>query len=325
MQFFTKVPISVALNSISYQSKIVSLGSCFAENMGEKFSFYQFQTTTNPFGIIFNPVSIEKIIQRVIFKDYFTDEDVFFYNERWHCYEIHSELSHTDKACFLKNLNEISNSFFMEISTATHFIITLGTSWVYKTNAGEIVANCHKVPQKEFSKHLLSTIEILESLKKCIDWVLKINPKCHFIFTISPVRHIKDGYIENQVSKSHLISAVNDLVQNHSKKSHFSYFPSYEILLDELRDYRFYSQDLLHPNSTAIDYIWSRFVEINIEKTSHTTMIDVQNIQKALQHRSFNPESISHQKFLENLNEKIENIQKKIPYVRFQAEKDPKK
>ena len=318
MQFFTKVPISASLNPISYQSKIASIGSCFAENMGQKFAFYQFQTTTNPFGIIFNPISIEKIIRRVISKDYFSEKDVFFHNERWHCFEIHSELSHPDKDCFLNNLNEILDSFFEKISTSTHFIITLGTSWVYKTNEDEFVANCHKVPQNQFSKHLLSTIKISESLQNSIDLVSKINPKCEFIFTISPVRHIKDGFAENQVSKSHLIAAVYDLVQNQNEISNISYFPSYEILIDELRDYRFYSEDLLHPNTTAIDYIWTRYVATNVDKTSILTMNEVEVIQKGLQHRSFNRESLSHQKFLKNLSEKIEKVTQLYPFMTFE-------
>ena len=317
MRFFTKVPITVSTNLISYQSKIVSIGSCFAENMGEKFAFYQFQTTTNPFGIIFNPISIEKIIRRVISNDYFTDKDIFFHNERWHCFEIHSELSHPDKDYFLTHLNEILNSFFEEISTATHFIITLGTSWVYKTNEDEVVANCHKVPQNQFSKQLLSTLEISEWLQNSIDLVSKINPKCEFIFTISPVRHIKDGFAENQVSKSHLIAAVYDLIQNQNEISKLNYFPSYEILMDELRDYRFYSEDLLHPNTTAIDYIWTRFVETNVDKTAFSTMKEVETIQKGLQHRSFNRESLSHQKFPKNLNEKIDEMQKKHSFMKF--------
>lgn len=319
MQFFTKVPISDSENLISYQSKIVSIGSCFAENMGKKFDFYQFQNTTNPFGIIFNPVSIEKIIFRVTSKKYFTEKDVFFHNERWHCFEIHSELSHSDKNYFLKNLNEIIDDFYEKISSSTHFIITLGTSWVYKTNENsEVVSNCHKVPQKEFSKHLLSTSEISKSLQKTIDLVKIINPECHFIFTISPIRHIKDGFTENQVSKSHLISAVYNLIKS-AKNQRLSYFPSYEIIMDELRDYRFYSEDLLHPNPTAINYIWSRFVDTNFEKTTYSTMKEVETIQNGLQHRSFNSESISHQKFLKNLDEKIQNIQKVYPFMKFKS------
>lgn len=317
MQFFTKISISELRKPINYQSKIVSIGSCFAENMGEKLCFYKFQNAINPFGIIFNTISIENLIRRAIDKNYFTERDVFFHNERWHCFEIHSELSHTDKDYFLKNLNEILDSFLNEISTATHFIITLGTSWVYKTNEEKVVANCHKVPQKEFSKHLLSTLEISKSLQNSIDLVSKVNSKCQFIFTISPVRHLKDGFIENQISKSNLISAVYHLIKDQSADKSLSYFPSYEIMMDELRDYRFYNQDLLHPNSVAIDYIWSRFVETSIEKSSLPAMNEIENIQKGLKHRSFNPDSEQHQDFLKKLNEKIENIQKTIPSIHF--------
>lgn len=317
MQFFTKIPISLSKNPINYNSKLVSIGSCFAKNIGDKFEFYKFQNTTNPFGIIFNPISIEKIIRRAISKDYFTEKDIFFLNEHWHCFEIHSELSHSDKDYFLQNLNEILSDLNEKLVTATHFIITLGTSWVYKTSKQNVVSNCHKVPQKEFSKHLLSTTETLESLKNSVDLVFKINPKCNFIFTISPVRHIKDGFIENQVSKSNLISAIYSFLQKQHEHLNFSYFPSYEIMMDELRDYRFYSEDLLHPDATAIDYIWSSFVETNVENSSLSTMNEVESIQKGLQHRSFNPESISHQKFLKNLASSILMLQSKFPFMTF--------
>lgn len=316
MQFFTQVPISNSRNPIDYNSKIISIGSCFAENMGKKFDYYKFQNTTNPFGIIFNPISIEKLIQRAVRKEVFSEKDVFYYNERWHCFEIHSELSHPDKDYFLKILNEKLNLFFDQISTATHFIITLGTSWVYKTiETNEVVANCHKIPQRQFTKHLLSATDISTSLQKSIDLTRNINPECHFIFTISPVRHLKDGFTENQVSKSHLISAVYDLSQQQS--AHLSYFPSYEIMMDELRDYRFYTEDLLHPNSTAIDYIWSLLIECNIKNSIYFTMKEIDNIQKGLKHRSFNAESIAHQKFLKNLNATIQKVQQDYPFMEF--------
>ena len=313
MQFFTKVSISESQKPIDYNSKIVSIGSCFATNMGEKLEFYKFPSTTNPFGIIFNPISIEKLICRAVQKKLFTEKDIFFHNERWHSFEIHSELSHPDQAIFLNNLNEKLELFFKKIATATHFIITLGTSWVYKTiQTNEMVANCHKIPQKQFTKHLLSTSEISDSIKNISKLVLTINPDCEFIFTVSPVRHKKDGFIENQVSKAHLIAAI---YETNTQNSH--YFPSYEIMMDELRDYRFYSEDLLHPNTTAIDYIWSRFVETNINPASFSTMEKVKNIQKGLQHRAYNSNSISHQKFLQNLEERIKNIGKSFPFMKF--------
>jgi hypothetical protein len=317
MQFFTNVPISSSSNRIGYQSKIVSIGSCFAENIGAKLHYYQFKQSTNPFGIIFNPVSIEIIIRRVIQKEYFTEKDIFFNNERWHCFEVHSELSSPDKAFFLKNLNETLDNFLFQISTATHFTLTLGTSWVYKTIVSDkVVANCHKIPQKEFTKQLLSADKIAASLENIVQLITGINPHCHFIITISPVRHLKDGFVENQISKAHLISAVYYFIKR-SKNKNLNYFPSYEIMMDELRDYRFYSEDLLHPNSTAIDYIWSKFTETNVEKSSISTMSEVASIRKSLEHRSFNPASISHQKFLKNVNEKIIKLQKLHPFMEF--------
>lgn len=316
MQFFTKVPVFTTTNPISYQSKIILIGSCFAENIGEKFNYYKFQNTSNPFGILFNPISIEKLIQRAVEKKYFSDEDVFFHDERWHSFEVHSELSHPDKHLYIKNLNKTLDFLYKEMCNASHFIITLGTSWVYKTlENGAVVANCHKVSQKEFYKHLLSTVEISESLCNIVHLVQTINPNCAFIATISPVRHIKDGFFENQTSKSHLISALYELIQ--IKKLELNYFPSFEIMIDELRDYRFYGEDLLHPNTTAIHYIWSRFAENYIDDFSFKLMNEVDSIQKSLRHKPFNTASTSHQKFLKNLNEKIEKLQSVNPFITF--------
>jgi hypothetical protein len=316
MQFFTKVPVAIATNPISYTSQVASIGSCFAENIGAKLHFYKFQSITNPFGIIFNAISIEKLIRRAVQKTHFSEADIFFHNERWHCFEIHSELSHSDKHVVLQNLNNILIAFQREISNATHFIITLGTSWIYRSiHSEEIVANCHKIPQKEFSKQLLSASEISQSLQNSMELISSINPTVQFICTISPVRHLKDGFIENQISKANLIAAVYSLSQE--KNLNLNYFPSYEIMIDELRDYRFYSKDLLHPNSTAVDYIWSRFIETNIAKSSISTMNEVETIQKGLLHRPFNAASLSHQKFLKNLNEKIEKLQTVNPFIIF--------
>lgn len=318
MQFFTKVPIAAAPNPINYQSKIVSIGSCFAENIGEKLCFFQFQNITNPFGIIFNPNSIEKLIFRAVQNHFYTEEDIFFHNERWHCFEVHSDLSNPDKELFINKLNQTLILFSKQILSATHFIITLGTSWVYKTiMSNEIVANCHKIPQKQFTKHLLSRAEISVSLKKIAVLINEVNPNCQFIFTISPVRHIKDGFVENQISKANLIAAFYEIITTKNTAKNLNYFPSYEIMMDELRDYRFYNQDLLHPNQTAVDYIWSRFVETQVDNSYYTTMNEVERIQKGLQHRSFNPNSESHKKFVNNLNEQIQKIRNIYPHMEF--------
>ena len=314
MQFTTKIPIEKHQKPISFESKILALGSCFAENISEKFQYFKFQIETNPFGIIFNPVSIEKLVNRVVNKIEFTDKDIFFHNDLWHCYEVHSELSNPNKEEFLSLLNlSIFQSFNLLIQTS-HLTITYGTSWIYRNiESNEIVANCHKVPQKQFEKELLSIETIEKSIQNTIDLIQKVNPTCQFIFTISPVRHIKDGFVENTLSKSHLIAALHT---TYNLKP-IVYFPSYEIMMDELRDYRFYASDMLHPNQVAVDYIWERFSENYISDESQKVMEEVDSIQKSLLHRSFNPNSESHQKFLMNLNKKIQLLKNQHPFIKF--------
>ena len=319
MNFTTQIPISKSPKPIDYHSKIIAVGSCFAANMGEKFDYFKFQHTANPFGIIFNPVSIAKLVSRVVNLNFYTEDDVFFYNESWHCYEIHSELSNPNKELFLAELNELVLLTQKQIQEATHCIITLGTSWVYRhIETNQIVANCHKVPQKQFTKELLSIAEIEKSLEQSITEIKTLNLNCHFIFTVSPVRHIKDGFVENQRSKAHLITAIHQILQSEicNLKSAI-YFPSYEIMMDELRDYRFYTEDMLHPNQTAIDYIWIRFFENYVDEKEFQTMQKICDIQKALLHKPFNHSSEKHLKFLENLNQKITSIEEKMRNIEF--------
>lgn len=315
MNFTTKIHLEKYNHPIDYNSSIMLLGSCFAENMGEKFEYFKFRNVVNPFGIIFNAVSIEKLIHRGVNKIEFTEKDIFFYNDLWHCFEVHSQLSNPNKEEFLSNLNAILELMSQQITSLTHCIITLGTSWVYRNNnSNEIVANCHKVPQKEFTKELVSIEENVKCIQNIISLVHSLNPDCNFIFTVSPVRHIKDGFVENNVSKAHLISAIHTI--NH-KPSTINYFPSYEIMMDELRDYRFYAEDMLHPSQTAIDYIWIKFFENYINQKEFGTMNQVCEIQRSLKHRPFNPNSQSHQKFLKNLNQKIFELKKNLPNIDF--------
>ena len=319
MQFSTPVPILKSNCPIDYNSKIMSLGSCFAENMADKFEYFKFQNVVNPFGIIFNTVSIERIVERVVNQELFTEKDIFFHNDLWHCFEVHSELSNSNKDIFLENLNSILKFTKNQITKSTHLIITYGTSWVYRNiETKEIVANCHKVPQKQFTKEILSIEITQKSIENIIFLVQSINKEANFIFTVSPVRHVKDGFVENNLSKAILLQSVFQILKSEicNLKSTI-YFPSYEIILDELRDYRFYKKDMLHPNQMAIDYIWIRFFENYINKKEFDTMQKVCDIQKALQHKPFNENSDSHQKFLQKLQEKIKVIQVAYPKICF--------
>jgi hypothetical protein len=316
MQFRTQIPISKSNFPIDYTSRIVSLGSCFAVNMSEKLDHFKFQNTANPFGILFHPLAIEQFIDFAVSQKVFTEKDIFFHNERWHSFDAHSDLSNADKSELLQNLNQTIEQSNSRLKEATHLIITLGTAWVYRNiESDAVVANCHKVPQKQFEKELLSVETIIQSLEKTIALIEKVNKEAKIIFTVSPVRHIKDGFVENQWSKANLISAIHQTIN--AKQSLMNYFPSYEIMMDELRDYRFYAEDMLHPNQIAIDYIWQRFKEIWIAESAYKTMDEVDAIQKGLAHRPFNPNSESHLKFEASLIEKKTKLVSEYPFMKF--------
>lgn len=318
MNFRTKIPILNSDNPMDYNSKTVSFGSCFAENMAEKLNYFKFQNTCNPFGIIFNPVSIEKIIHKAVNQELFTEKDIFFHNERWHCFDVHSDWSNSSREELIANLNTIVQSTAKQIIESSHIIITYGTSWIYRNIAsGTIVANCHKVPQKEFKKEILSVAIIENSIENSIDLIRKVNPDCIIILTVSPVRHLKDGFVENQVSKANLIAAIYRQLQTANCKLNTEYFPSYEIMMDELRDYRFYAQDMVHPSQIAIDYIWERFIQTQIAEESYPIMEEVCSIQKGLQHRPFHPSSESHVKFEEKLAVKISKLVSQYSFMKF--------
>jgi hypothetical protein len=312
-------------NPISYPSKILLLGSCFSKNIGEKLEYFKFQTIQNPFGILFHPKAIEKCIVNAIQQKTYTAEELVFQNDRWHCLDAHSSLSSVDKEKLLNQLNTVIATTNTALKEANHLIITLGTAWIYRhTETNTIVANCHKIPQKKFSKELLSVTEIRQSLTKLIAEIRLVNPNLQILFTVSPVRHLKDGFIENTQSKSHLITAIHKVLHEETlskesnKKGGIGYFPSFEIMMDELRDYRFYEADMIHPNTTAIEYIWERFSATWIADNATETMQKVDQIQKGLSHRPFYAESEQHQKFEQNLSDKIVQLTHEFSFMKFE-------
>ncbi len=315
MNFRTPITIPKSNHPIDYYSKVVTIGSCFSENISAKFEQYKFQHYNNPFGILFQPDAIENILIRAIEMRLFTEADLFFDNELWHCFEVHSELNNPDKADMLVNLNGILTYLNGQLQTCSHLIITLGTAWTYRfSHTLKRVANCHKIPQSNFTKELLSVEEITDSLHNIQTKLTEFNPEIKFIFTVSPVRHIKDGFVENQLSKAHLIAALHSSITHLSTSS---YFPSYEIMMDDLRDYRFYAEDMLHPNQTAVDYIWKYFVESHISYHVFPIMTELESIHKGLNHRPFNPNTEQHLLFVQKLHERIEQLQEKYPFLQL--------
>jgi len=312
MKLQTQIPLKKeSKNLIDYNSKILLLGSCFSENIGKKLDYCKFRTTQNPFGILFHPKAIEKLILNAIDQKEYKENDLIFQNERFHCFDAHSDLSNSDKKEVLNQLNSAISSTNKSLKKATHIIITLGTSWVYKhIETNEIVANCHKIPQKQFVKEILSVDEITESLGTIISSLKSINKDVSIIFTVSPVRHLKDGFVENMQSKAHLLAGIHQL-------KNANYFPSYEILLDELRDYRFYAEDMIHPNKTAINYIWEKFIFTWFSDASLETISEIETIQKGLSHKSFDVNSTQHQAFLKNLSKKKDKIIQQFSFIEF--------
>ena len=306
MNFRTNIKLKKERNQIDYNSNLVLIGSCFSENIHKKLDYFKFNTFSNPFGILFNPKAIEKLIINAINCEKYTKKDIFQLNERWHCFDAHSDLSSSNKDELLGNLNTAIEITSQNILGASHIVITLGTSWIYRFIESDTIAgNCHKVPQKKFLKKLLTVDEVSASLDTICTLIKSVNSKAEIIFTVSPVRHIKDGFVENSQSKSHLIAGIHQVVD---KRKRINYFPSYEIMMDDLRDYRFYANDMIHPNETAINYIWGKFQEVWLTENTSSIMKEVDSIQKGLTHKPFNPNSEQHQDFLKKLNIKIEHL-----------------
>ncbi len=295
MELQTRLTPERAEYPVDYSSTIVLMGSCFAEHIGAKLEYYQFPTLANPLGIFFHPEAIATFLERMVQHKAYTNADVFEQQERWHCFEAHSRLSQNSREGLLNELNRQLEHSRTWLGTASHIFLTLGTAWGYRIKTtGQWVANCHKLPQKHFSKELLTVGETEDCLQRIVEGVRQLNPGAQLVFSVSPVRHLKDGFIENQRSKAHLISALHKRVA----EGEALYFPAYELLMDELRDYRFYADDMVHPNTLAVDYIWERFCRAWISEAVSEVMQEVGEIRKGLAHRPFNPESSAHRTFL---------------------------
>ncbi len=311
--FRTVVDIQKVDFDINFNSKLMFLGSCFTENIGNKFAELCFKTDINPFGIIYNPVSILNTIKILQENKNFDGNDLNYHNEQWFSYFHHGKFSNYDKNKCLENINERIKSSSEFIKKADYLIITLGTAWIYKLlKTGQTVSNCHKIPAKEFEKKLLSIDNLFIDYSKFINRLEIQNPKLKIIFTVSPIRHWKDGVIENQHSKSILFVFIHKLIEQFEN---VYYFPAYEIMFDELRDYRFYADDMLHPSQVAINYLWKRFSETYFTDETKNIVTEIEKINKAKKHKPFNTNSENYSNFINSNLEKIENLKKKYEFL----------
>ncbi len=314
MKFRTEINIAPFDFKIEHKSKVITLGSCFADNIAEKLIYYKFDVLQNPFGVLYNPVSIANALQIVFNKKIFVKEDLIFHQGEYHSFFHHSDFSHHDAETSLELINMSSAKTRRFAKNANLAILTFGTAFVYEhKESGTIVSNCHKIPQKEFNRFRLSLDETVKEITRAVKYLKLLNENVRVMFTVSPIRHWKDGAEENQRSKATLLLAVDKILR---ECNGVYYFPSYELMMDDLRDYRFYENDLLHPNSTAIEYIWEKFSASLFDEETRSLNRLIEKIIKAQHHKPRNPHSEQHKIFLKNLRNEIEKLETGFPELR---------
>lgn len=303
MKFRTEITPAHWVRPIGYDDTILSLGSCFANNIAAKLAERKFRVVASPTGILFNPASIASAIERMAELAVPREEELIEVGGRWLSYDFHSDFSATTKAEAISTMQKAIELGNKALATANYTIITLGTAWVYRLkSSGEVVANCHKQPHQNFSRELLSVADVVEMLERIIK-----ATQSHIIFTVSPVRHIGEGAEDNSLSKSILRVAIAEVCRRHADR--VVYFPAYEIMLDDLRDYRFYADDLVHPSSMAVDYIAEKFFDVALNDEAKQLMPKVLNVVKAAAHRPANPEGEEYRRFCRQQLDAIAKIE----------------
>lgn len=314
------VDIKSPSEKITYSDKIFLIGSCFTEHIGRRLEEFKFAVLQNPNGILFDPVSVSKSLSSYVGNKRYKQADLFYLNELWQSWNHHSMFSGMDAEEVVSHINNSQSIAFNHLQKSTWLMITLGSSFSYRLRENQQpVANCHRAPGQWFIKHLLSSEEIIQSLADSIEKLRVFNPELKIIFTVSPVRHIRDGVVENNRSKARLIEAVHFLVE---KYNNTYYFPAYEMVIDVLRDYRFYDIDLVHPNYAATEFVFDKFEQSFIDENSKVFMEEIKKINNGYKHKPFQPNTDSHKLFLQNSLKNVKNLQEKLPYLNFSKEID---
>ena len=314
MKWRTKVEIGQGADPIDYQDEVLVLGSCFADHLGDKLSYYQFRHLANPFGVLFHPIPLGHLIERAIKGTHFREDDLFEHEGLWRCQEVHSRAAGTSKETTREGMNQALRAFQKSLAQATHIVLTLGTAFAFRNlDQDLLVANCHKLPQQQFRRELTPVAGLIRSLARTVAVIREINPECQILMTVSPVRHVRDGLVENQRSKAHLIAAVHQIVEG----ANIHYFPAYELLMDELRDYRFYKRDLIHPTEQAVDFVWEKFMEAWVDPGAIPLMKRVDAIRKQMAHRDVRATKPFRVAANESLKQKAEALSAEYPFIHF--------
>lgn len=331
MDFMLDINIPSPKESINYREPILLTGSCFTEHIGNSLQELKFDVLQNPHGILFDPASVASSLVSYVQNKQYTSNDLFSLNEVWQSWQHHSRFSHIDQETSLQLINASQQRAHEFLKTAKWLVITLGSSFSYRLTdegisnssssggAGGEVANCHRAPGQWFRKHLMTIEEINTVLDNSLYQVLKFNPSLKVIFTVSPVRHIRDGVIDNNRSKARLIEVVHHLV---NKFDRLYYFPAYELVIDVLRDYRFYDIDMVHPNYPATSFVLEHFMKYFTDAESQQVAAEVQKIVIARKHKAFHPATEAHKKFLKTHLDKAQALQAKYPFLKLQEEID---
>jgi len=309
--FFTEVNIPNSSEKINYSDKIMTLGSCFAENIGKKMSDSFFRTDINPFGVLYNPVSVLQSLDLLMSEKQVEEKDLFQHQSLWHSYNHSSLFSDESAELTLEKINNRLNASREFFKSTQILLITFGTAWVFEdVESGKIVANCHKLPANRFRRYRLDFQQIIDEYNPMLRLLKEQIPSLQLIFTVSPIRHWKDGAHENTVSKSTLHLLVDAL----EKQFDFvHYFPAYEIMMDELRDYRFYDSDMLHPSAVAVNYIWQRFSDTYFSAETQKLKKELEQIRNDLNHRPLHPKSAEYQLFIQHIEKRKAKIKAHYP------------
>lgn len=308
-QEFTPKPFE---KSIRHSDRLFLAGSCFTEQIGAKLAHHKFRTIENPHGILFNPISIARSLSTYISGKQYSASDLFLHNELWGSWDHHTRFSSVNRDECLQKINHSQSEAHTFLQQADWLLLTLGSSFVYMLDNERPVANCHKVPTDKFRKVLLGSEKVIIELGDMIKSLQQFNPALKIIFTISPVRHLRDGFVENNRSKANLITAVHQLTETYQS---VFYFPAYELVIDDLRDYRFFAEDMVHPNYQATNYVWEKFIQTCVDEDSRNLMKEINVLNAAKNHKPFNPESEQHKAFLQQHLKKAVLLQEKHAYL----------
>jgi hypothetical protein len=307
MEWFEHINIEPWKNKLNYEKQVIALGSCFTEHIGQRLVDRKFNAFVNPFGITFNPMSIFRQLQRSLEERSFKKSELIEHLGQFHHFDAHGSYSATDFKELLTILNDQLIRSHETLKTANFIFLTFGTAWVYEHN-GTVVANCHKLNQSEFQRKLLSAEEIIDIGNDVMLALRKVNPNIYPVFTVSPVKYKREGFSENHISKGRLIDAAIHLAYT----SGGVYFPSYEMLADGLRDYRFYAKNRTHPSEEATDYIWNRFKDVAVEENAIITMNEIERVQRSVEHRPLHPGSEEHWTFVQKMLREIDQLENKL-------------